>query len=108
MLNICDLPEIEEAELIAEIFSDILNCMVKRGELPHIWKIEMVAPALKVYPLTTVNDLRKSSGLKNVSTIIEKTLGGLRISDMAKSKSFVQNGVKRPLIPLLINYYQGR
>ena len=158
----------EFAPKLSAPLADILNCMVKRGEFPHIWKLEMVTPAPKVYPPTTVNDLRKISGLTNFSKIAEKILGDLMISDMAKSRdpsqygnekglsvnhyltnmineiltsvdknsakekfavfcslidwrqafdrqcptlgiqSFVRNGVRSSLIPLLINYFQDR
>ena len=46
--------------------SNIITCMVERGEFPFIWKLEMVTPAAKIYPPKTVNDLRKISGLKDL------------------------------------------
>ena len=128
----------------------------------------MVTPAAKIYPPKTVNDLRKISGLKNLSKIAEKFLGDFMISDMKKSrdtsqygnekgvsvnhylikmineillsvdrnsasekfavfcsmvdwrqafdrqcptlgvKSFVKNGVRNVLIPLLVSYFEDR
>ena len=147
---------------------DIINCMVRRGEYPNTWKLEMVTPVPKIYPTPSVEDLRKISGLKNFSKITEKMLGSVLISDMSKSRdpsqygnekgvsvnhylikmineilacvdknsasekfavwcslidwkqafdrqcptlgvqSFVQNGVRNCLIPLLVNYFEDR
>ena len=158
----------EFAPELSAPLADILNCMVRRGEFPYIWKLEMVTPAAKVYPPATVNDLRKISGLKNLSKIAEKILGDFLISDMSKTRdpsqygnekgvsvnhylikmiheilisvdkntatekfavfcslidwrqafdrqcptlgvqSFVRNGVRSKLIPLLISYFQDR
>ena len=49
--------------------ADVLNCMVSKGEYPHLWKLEMVTPVAKVQPPASVSDLRKISGLKNFSKI---------------------------------------
>ena len=65
----------EFAPELSAPLADILDCMVRRGEYPNIWNIEMVTPAPKVYPPATVNDLRKISGLKNFSKIAEKFFG---------------------------------
>ena len=73
-----DIPAIllkEFAPELSEPLSNILNCMVARGEFPHIWKIEMVTPVAKVHPPEKLTDLRKISGLKNLSKIAEKLLG---------------------------------
>ena len=35
----------EFAPELADPLADIINCMVKRGEFPDIWKLEMVTPA---------------------------------------------------------------
>ena len=166
-----DIPDKIIKEFACELsnpLANVINCMVERGEFPDIWKLEMVTPAPKVYPPSTVDDLRKISGLKNFSKIAEKVLGTLLISDMAETrdpsqygnekgvsvnhylirmineiltavdknsvsekfavwcslidwkkafdrqcptlgvKSFVENGVRNSLIPLLINYFQDR
>jgi hypothetical protein len=52
--------------------SNIITCMVERGDFPSIWKLEMVTPAAKIYQPKTVNELRKISGLKNLSKLAEK------------------------------------
>ena len=50
----------------SDLMSDIITCMVSRGAFPDIWKLEMVTPAPKVYPPSTIDDLRKISGLRNL------------------------------------------
>ena len=77
---------------LSEPLTNILNCMVERGEYPNIWKLEMVTPAPKVYPPVSVNDLRRISGLKNFSKIAEKIFGNLLISDMAVTRDPSQYG----------------
>ena len=154
-------------ELSAPV-ADIINFSVTRGEYANIWKTEMVTPVPKVYPPKKVNQLRKISGLKNLSKVTEKIIGDWMISDMRKTrdptqygnekgisvnhylikmideilrsldknsvyekfavfctmvdwrqafdrqcpklgiKSFIRNGVRKSLIPLLINYFQNR
>ena len=158
----------EFAPEISTPLADIISCMVTRGEFPNIWKLEMVTPAPKVYPTPSVNELRKISGLKNLSKIAEKILGAVLISDMSATRdpsqygnekgisvnhylikmineilvsvdkntanekfavwcslidwkqafdrqcptlgvqSFVNNGVRNCLVPLLINYFENR
>ena len=47
---------------LAAPLADIINSMVRLGEFPNIWQIEIVSPVSpvpKVYPPTTVNDLKK-------------------------------------------------
>ena len=80
---------------LSEPMADILDCMVSRGEYPNIWKLEMVTPVPKVYPPSTVNDLRKISGLKNLSKTAEKCLGEFLISDMSASRDHSQYGNER-------------
>ena len=158
----------EFAPELSSPMADILNCMVRRGEFPDIWKLEMVTPVPKVYPPASVNDLMKISGLKNFSKIAEKILGNFLILDMSETRdpsqygnekgisvnhylikmineilvsvdknaanekfavfcslidwrqafdrqfhtlgvqSFINNGVRNSLIPLLVNYFQKR
>ena len=158
----------EFAPELSSQMADILNCMVRQGEFPDIWKLEMVTPVPKVYPPASVNDLMKISGLKNFSKIAEKILGNFLILDMSETRdpsqygnekgisvnhylikmineilvsvdknaanekfavfcslidwrqafdrqfhtlgvqSFINNGVRNSLIPLLVNYFQKR
>ena len=76
----------EFAPELSTPMADIISCMVSRGEFPNIWKLEMVSPAPKKYPTPTINDLRKISGLKNLSKIAEKVLGAVLISDMSATR----------------------
>ena len=87
---------------LSEPFADILTCMVTRGEFPNGWKLEMVTPAPKVYPLPTVNELRKISGLMNFSKITEKNLGTFLISDMAGTRDPSQYGNEKGIS---VNHY---
>ena len=82
--------------------SDILNCMVSRGEFPHIWKLEMVTPVAKVHPPASVNDLRKISGLKNFSKIAEKMIGKFIIEDMSSNRDPSQYGNQKGVS---VNHY---
>ena len=153
---------------LAKPLTDIINTMVRLGQFPDIWKLEMVLPVPKVFPTLSMNDLRKIAGLKNLSKITEKIISEWLISDMSdlrdKSQygnekgvsvnhylinmiheiltgvdvntsnqkfavictmidwkqafdrqcpklgvdSFMRNGVRRSLIPLLTNYLQDR
>ena len=58
---------------LATPVTDIINTMVRLGQYPNIWKVEMVSPVPKIYPPETMNDLRKITGLKNVSKVSEKS-----------------------------------
>ena len=77
---------------LSEPMTDILNTMVDRGEYPYIWKLEMVTPVPKVFPASSVTDLRKISGLKNLSKIAEHILGEFLISDMDGTRDPSQYG----------------
>ena len=92
----------EFAPELSAPLADILNCMVRRGEYPNIWKLEMVTPVPKVYPPTSANDLRKISGLKNFSKIAEKILGDFMISDMSKKRDQSQYGNEKGIS---VNHY---
>ena len=158
----------EFAPELSEPMAHILNSMVESGIYPNCWKLEIVTPVAKKYPPSDLDDLRKISGLKNLSKIAEKMLGQFLIADMAATRdlsqygnqkkmgvnhylinmiheilvsvdsntksekfavfcsfidwkqafdrqcptlgvnSFVKNGVRNSLIPLLINYFQDR
>ena len=92
----------EFAPELSEPLSNILNCMVERGEFPHIWKLEMVTPVAKVNPPEKVSDLRKISGLKNFSKIAEKLLGSFLISDMSQVRDPSQYGNQKGVS---VNHY---
>ena len=166
-----DIPAKIIREFAAEIagpLKEVIDCIVKQGEYPDIWKLEMVTPVPKAYPPKNVEELRKISGLKNLSKITEKIIGDWMIADMQKGRdtsqygnekgisvnhylvkmineilvnvdrntisekfavfctmvdwkqafdrqcpklginSFIRNGVRKSLIPLLISYFQNR
>ena len=92
----------EFAPELSDPLSNILNCMVSRGEFPYIWKLEMVTPAAKVHPPASVSDLRKISGLKNFSKIAEKRLGKFIIEDMSNKRDPSQFGNQKGVS---VNHY---
>ena len=92
----------EFAPELSTPMADIISCMVTRGEFPNIWKLEMVSPAPKKYPTPTINDLRKISGLKNLSKIAEKVLGAVLISDMSATRDPSQYGNEKGIS---VNHY---
>ena len=156
------------AAYIAEPLTDIINTSIKRGEYPNIYKHEIITPIPKVFPCSSLDQLRNISGLFQFDKIMEKLISKLIISDMKKTRdmsqygneqktsiqhyliklihrilestdknslcekfavvatlidwksafsrqdhtlgvqSFVKNGVRGSLIPLLINYFEGR
>ena len=65
----------EFAPELSAPMEDIISCMVRRGEYPNFWKLEMVTPGPKVYPPAAINDLKQISGLKNVLKIVATILG---------------------------------
>ena len=146
--------------------ANLITRAIKKGEYPHIWKLEIVTPVPKVYPPSNTEELRNISGLKSLSKVAEKIISKLIIFDMKKDpsqygnekgmsinhylinmidkiltaldrdsssealcvllqlvdwkqafprqcpklgiESFIKNGVRPQLIPILINYFQDR
>ena len=100
-----DIPAKLIKEYAAELsspLSNIINCMFERGEYPDIWKIEMVTPVPKVYPPAKVEQLRKISGLKNLSKTTEKIIGDWMIGDMAEERDVSQYGNEKGIS---VNHY---
>ena len=85
---------------IAAPLTDIINRAFLFGEYPQGWKIEMVTPVPKVHPPSSTKDLRKISGLKNLSKIAEKILSEFIVKDMKVDPS--QYGNKKGVS---INHY---
>ena len=158
----------EFAAYLAEPFTDIINCSLKRGEYPQIYKYEKCTPVPKVFPPEKVSQMRNISGLLNFDKILERMISEVMISDMKASsdpsqygnekgtsiqhylikmihriltaldsnskqesyaviasmidwnsafprqcpklgvQSFIKNGVRASLVPLLVNYFQDR
>ena len=156
------------ARFFAKPIQNLINCSIKQGKWPDIFKIEIVTPVPKEYPLKSIDQLRNISGLKNLDKVAEKLISKLIISDMKKNldptqyanqkglsiqhyligfidrilaaldnnsknqkcavlatlvdwkqafprqcprlgiESFLKNGVRPSLIPVLINFFQGR
>ena len=61
----------EFAVYLADPLENIFNRSVQHGEYANIWKLEIVTPAPKVYPLESEDQLRKISCTKNFAKIFE-------------------------------------
>ena len=59
---------------------------------PDIWKLEYVTPVPKVYPPEKLSDLRRISGLLNLSKITDKIIAEIIAADMQKSRDRAQYG----------------
>ena len=87
----------EFAPELSEPMAHILNSMVESGIYPNCWKLEIVTPVAKKYPPSDLDDLRKISGLKNLSKIAEKMLGQFLITDMAATRDLSQYGNQKKM-----------
>ena len=154
--------------LLAKPIQNLINSSIKQGRWPDIFKLEIVTPVPKEYPIKNLDMLRNISGLINLDKVAEKMISKLIISDMktkldptqyanqkglsiqhylikfidrillaldsnSKKKtcavlatlvdwkqafprqcpklgveSFLKNGVRPSLIPVIVNYFQGR
>ena len=148
--------------------SNVFNTAILDGVWPKIWKHEHITPVPKVYPPNTTDDLRRISGTKSLSKLLEALLTDTIIQDIAPQidksqfgnekglstthylvkmlheiltildrnnekekyaviaqmidwskafdrvdprlciESFIKNGVRSSLIPLLVSFFQGR
>ena len=59
--------------------------MVKCGEYPNLWKMEVQTPIPKVFPLKKVCELQSISGLLNLDKVTEKIFGDIIASDMEEN-----------------------
>ena len=66
----------------AKPIQNLINSSIKQGKWPDIFKIEIVTPVPKEYPVKNVDQLRNISGLKNLDKVAEKLISKLIISDM--------------------------
>ena len=156
------------AGFLAKPVKDLINCVIRQGLWPQIFKLEIVTPVPKEFPIKNIDMLRNISGLLNLNKVAEKLLSKMIISDMkakldptqyanqkglsiqhylikfidrilealdknSKSEtcavlatqvdwkqtfprqcpklgveSFIKNGVRPALIPMLVSYFQGR
>ena len=70
----------------------IVNTCLKEGTYPDIWKVESVTPVPKVFPPEQLKDLRKISGLLNLSKVLDKVISQFVISDMKETRDVSQYG----------------
>ena len=68
----------------------------------NIIKLEIVTPIPKEFPTPSPNELRKISGLKNLSKIIESILADIIIDDMKSKADPSQYGNKKGIS---VNHY---
>ena len=80
------------AAYIAEPFTDIVNTSIVNGEYPNIYKHEIITPVPKVYPCSSLDQLRNISGLFQFDKVMEKLISKLIISDMRSSRDVSQYG----------------
>ena len=80
------------AAYLAEPLTDIINCSIRTGQYPDIWKCETVTPIPKTHPTLKVTDLRNISGLLNCDKIAEKLIAELIMSDMKNHIDSAQYG----------------
>ena len=62
--------------------SHLYNTAVLSGVWPQLWKYEFVTPVPKAFPTETTEELRKISGTKNLSKILEALISEPIIKDM--------------------------
>ena len=79
----------------AEPLADIINCSIKYGQYPDLWKAEIATPIPKTQPILEVTDLRNISGLLNCDRIMESLLADLMISDMESNLDPSQYGNRK-------------
>ena len=77
---------------LSDPISHVTNACLLEGAHPTIFKTEVVTPAPKVFPPKKMKDLRKISGLKNLSKIIEKIVAEFMIADMKPTRDQSQYG----------------
>ena len=83
------------AAYVAQPLTDILNCCIKTGKYPDIWKEEIATPIPKVHPTLKLSDLRNISGLLNCDKISEKLLAELVLEDMEYKIDSAQFGNRK-------------
>ena len=83
------------AAYLAEPLAIILNCSIRNGEYPDIWKDEIATPIPKTHPTSSINDLRNISGLLNCDKISETMLAELIMSDIEQNLDSSQFGNRK-------------
>ena len=70
----------------------IVNTCFTQGIYPNLWKLEFVTPVPKVHPPEKLSDLRKISGLFNLSKITDKIIAEIITEDMKVTRDKAQYG----------------
>ena len=70
----------------------IVNNCFSQGIYPKLWKLEFVTPVPKIFPPEKISDLRKISGLFNLSKITDKIIAEFFVEDMQLSRDKSQYG----------------
>ena len=70
----------------------IINYCFSEGIYPDIWKLEYVTPVPKVHPPENLSDLRRISGLLNLSKITDKIIAEIISQDMQHTRDRAQYG----------------
>ena len=76
------------AAYLAEPLTNIVNCAIRTGEYPYIWKQEMATPIPKTHPTSKITDLRNISGLLIFNKVAESLIADLVLSD-------IQNNIEK-------------
>ena len=82
---------------LSEPLCHIFNSAILDGIWPNSWKREVVTPVPKVFPPKKASDLRKISGTKNFSKILEALLSDSIIGDIQQSIDPSQYGNEKGL-----------
>ena len=80
-----DLPMkllVEFANEISLPLTHIINSIFEKKTYPKMWKHEIITPVPKIYPPSSIQQLRPISGLMNCAKIMDKLLAEYMISDM--------------------------
>ena len=75
----------------------IVNHCLAQGIYPDIWKVEYVTPVPKVHPPENLADLRRISGLLNLSKITDKIIAEIITEDMAHARDRSQYGNQKKI-----------
>ena len=75
--------------------TSILNCSIKTGQYPDIWKVEYATPIPKAFPTSKLTHLRNISGLLNSDKIFETLLAEMIMSDIEKKLDPSQYGNRK-------------
>ena len=82
----------EFAAIISEPLTSVYNASIHQGEYPSIYKYEISTPVPKKYPVETVSQMRKISGLLTADEVFEKLLSEIIIGDMKDKADCAQYG----------------